>query len=201
MTVAWTYTSKARVSHSCDIAEADLYDEWIEWVEYLIDQRKGTTYVGVTTYNSEIYSGDDTSVIFVKHPPIVSVTELIVDGGQVGSGNFKVFDHYLELSQYPQTLISEALWSPNTFPRGVGNIELTYVGGSAIVPKNVELAATQMVSAIAMVASRQGADFNLKYSRVTENVGDAETMTERLGLQATLNSIMRAYLGPKVMLQ
>ena len=199
--MAWTYTTKAKVVSLSKCATADLQDEWSNWVEKLIDKWTGTTYVATTSYTSEVHSGDGTSSVFVDHPPIVSVSSIVVDDGAVASSEYVVFSHWVELTTYPTTLVADALYYTNAFPVGVGNIEISYVGGSATVPANVELAATQMVGAIAMVADRQGADLSLKYSRMTENTGDAETVTERLGLQATLRSIMRAYLGPRVMIR
>jgi len=199
--MAWTYTTKEIVSAWAKIAQADLLDQYSDWAEALIDDWQGTTYLGTTAYTDEKHSGDGSSVVFVDHPPIVSVSAITVSTGQVSSSEYEIFPYYIQLTTDPLTETSNALWRPNVWPEGVGNILISYVGGSETVPKKVELAATQMVSVIASVSERQGADLSLKYSRTTENLGDSETMTERLGLQATLRSIMRAYLGPKVQIR
>lgn len=193
MPTTWHYTTKAIVSAFSQIPEADLSDSYIEWVEKLIDNFTDTTYTGTTTY-TETYSGDDTGILPLKHKPIVSVSDLSVDDADFTSSDYKVYDEHIELVSTTQTEVSNALYRASVFPVGEKNISVTYIAGSAIVPKNVELAATQMVALIAMINKREGSDASLKYSKTTRNDGDSNTVTETYGLQSGLNSIMKAYL-------
>lgn len=193
--MSWVYTSKALVNANYQIPTADLTDAQCDWVEKLIDDRTRTTFTGVTTYTNEAHDGDGNGILTVDHPPIVSVTSLSVDDSVLDTSNYKVYDSWVQLVTTQMTDVSESLATDeNIFPKGEQNVTITYVGGSATVPKNVQLAATQMVATLALVTKREGSDASLKYSRVTRNDGDASTTTETFGLQNSLLDIMKKYI-------
>lgn len=193
--MSWVYTSKSLVNSFSQIPTTDLIDGYCDWVEKLIDDWTRTTYTGTTTYTDEPHDGDGNSILVVDHPPIVSVSDLSVDSSELDTSNYKVYDGWVQLVTTQMTDVSESLATDeNIFPKGEQNVTITYIGGSATVPKSVQLAATQMVSAIALVAKREGSDASLKYSRVTRNDGDSSTTTETFGLQNSLLDIMKKYI-------
>jgi hypothetical protein len=204
---SWHYTTPQQVTDLCGVPVGNLKDEWIQEVEDLIDRRVRTTFTGTTVYTDEMHSGDPSivgvgsAILFVKHPPIVSVSSLTVNSGSIASSQYKVFPYYLQLITGMWREVFGALYKPNTFPEGVGNILISYTGGSSTVPPKVRLCAKQMVATIALVAAHQGSDLSMKYSRVTETSGDTQTMSEKLGLQSSLNSIMNAYLSAGVLIR
>ena len=199
--MSWNYTTKSKVSTFSQIPQADIQDWHSDWVEKLIDDYMGFTMTATTTYTDEIHNGDGSSSLFVYHPPIVSVSALSVSDGEYTASDYKVFNEYIEIVQTGRTEIAATVYRPAVFPIGVGNVLITYIGGTTTVPKNVELAATQMVATIALVTKREGSDASLKYSKTTRVDGDTETTIQRFGLQSSLIGIMKAYLHPKVMAQ
>jgi hypothetical protein len=190
----WTYTSKAKVSHLSQIPEADLQDEWIDWVQAAIDDYEGTTYTGTTSYTEE-YSGDGTGILLLAHTPVVSVTSLAIEGGTYSASDYEVYTDHIELESSNPDEISGALGLNAIFPKGEKNISITYVAGNTVVPKRVEQAATQMVATIAAVNKREGSDLSIKYSRAKQE-GD-NTVTETYSLQSALESIKKKYLKRK----
>src|SRR3972149_2421174 len=193
----WTYTTKELVSGFAKVPEGELRDAWSNWVEDLINQHVGTSYTGTVTYTNEMHDGDGGSFLFVNHPPIVSVSALSISGGDMIPSDYKVYESFIELVGAPATEMSQALYRPSTFPVGAGNVLISYIGLSAAVPARVQLAGTQMVSLIALVNQREGADASLKYSKVTQTQGDTVTTTGSVGLQSGLMDIMKRYLPPK----
>lgn len=196
--MSWNYTTAQRVATFAKIPVAEIASDWSDWVEGLIDDYTGTSYAGTAVYTSEMHDGDGTSFLFVNNPPLVSVSALSVSGGGMVSSDYKVFETYIELVGSPITEMSQALFRPATFPVGVGNVLISYTGLSATVPARVQFAATQMISMVALVNQREGADNSLKYSRVTQTQGDIVTTTSQVGLQSGLLDIMKKYLDPKV---
>jgi hypothetical protein len=192
--MAWTYTSKIIVANFSKVPEGDLVDVWSTWAESLIDHHLGASYTGVQTYTEEMHDGDDTRFLFVNHPPIVSVTALSIGGGDMVDSDYKVYETYIELVN----LVNDNPTPEAIFPVGVGNVLISYTGLSGTVPGYVQLCATQMISMIALVNQREGADGSLKYSRVTQTQGDTVTTTSQVGLQKALMDIMDKYLPPKV---
>lgn len=195
----WHYTTKTKVNNMFQSQSAELQDEWIQWVEDLIDDWTKTTYVATASYADEVHSGDGTPVLFVDHPPIVSVSDLKLEVDtntdlSYTSADYKVFDNYIELINWRFSDISNALYQQNIFPEGVGNIKISYVGGSGTVPAKVEMCATMMVGAIYQTFKREGGDQSLRWGRVTRYEGDNPTTVEQAGLLGTLENIMKKFL-------
>ena len=193
--MSYNYTTKIKVSALSQIPTTDLNDEWSDWVEALIDEYVGESYTGLTTHTAEKHDGDGSGILFVDHPPIVSVSAMSVDASTLTDSDYKVYNSYVKIISDPLSSVSDALYQRTVFPEGQQNVSITYVGGSATVPKRIEMAATQMIAQIALVYKREGSDASLKYSRVTRNDGDVSTTTESFGLQGTLYDIMKKYLN------
>lgn len=198
--MSWNYTSKDKVVAFAQVPTGLLEDEWSDWVEALIDEWMGTTFVGTSAHLNELHNGDNTPTLFVDHPPIVSVSLLEVDGGNFVLPSYVTYPYYIELIESSDSQVSTSLYRSHVFPSGVGNVKISYVGGSSVVPKKVEMAATMMVTAIATYASREGADASLKWSRVITTDGTNQTQTESSGLPSTLDGIMKKLLPRKVLI-
>ena len=201
--MAWTYCTKAMVVALYAVDATILQDEWSDWVEALISEHYGYAYIGDTaTVTDEKHNGDGTSFLYVKYPPIVSVTSVSVGSTSptaLTSTSYKVFGDHIELINSPTSPLSLSMSGVRaTFPEGVGNVLTTEVSGLATVPGIVELTATQMVAEIAKVNKRGGADFTLKYTGQTNTRGQAMGVVAIRGLSATLQSIMKNNLRKRV---
>lgn len=201
--MAWTYCTKAMVTALYNIDADVLQDDWSDWTEALIAEHYGYAYIGTTaTVTDEVHNGDGTPFLYVKYPPIVSVTSVEVGSTTptaLTSTSYKVFDDHIELINSPTSPLSMSMSGVRaTFPEGVGNILVTYVSGLATVPGIVELTATQMIAEISKFNQRGGADFTMKYTGQTNTRGQAMGVVAVRGLSATLQSIMKNNLRKRV---
>ena len=201
--MAWTYVSKEIVASFFHIAESTLQDEWSNWAEALIAEHYGYVYIGTTsTITEEKHNGDGSSAVYVKFPPIVSVTSLALGTGTpstLSSSSYKVFDDHIELINSPPTPLSGAVYGYRaTFPVGVQNITITYVSGLAAVPTIVQFTAAEMIAELARFYKLGGADGSIKYSGPRSTLGQEQGVVARRGLAATLQSIMKNNLRKRV---
>jgi len=202
--MAWTYVSKEIIAALYKVEESDLKDEWSDWVEALISEHYGYAYVGATvTVSDEAHNGDGTPYLYVKYPPIASVTSVSVGSTTptaLTSTTYKVFDDHIELINSPTSPLSMSMSGVRaTFPEGVQNILTTYVSGLATVPKIVEFTAAQMIAEIAKFPQRGGADFTMKYTGQPNTRGQAMGLVAVRGLSATLQSIMKNNLRKRAL--
>ena len=201
--MAWTYCTKQNVAELYAIEEGTLRDAWSDWAEALISEHYGYEYIGTTaTVTDEMHNGDGTPFLYVKYPPIVSVTSVSVGSSTptaLTSTSYKVFGDHIELINSPTSPLSMSMSGiPATFPEGVGNVLATYVSGLATVPKIVELTATQMIAEMSKFKQRGGADFTMKYTGQTNTRGQAMGLVAVRGLSGTLQSIMKNNLRKRV---
>ena len=201
--MAWTYCTKEIVAALYTVEESDLQDEWSDWVEALISERYGYAYIGDTeTVTDEVHNGDGTSFLYVKYPPIVSVTSVEVGSTTptaLTSTSYKAFDDHIELVNSPTSPLSMSMSGVRaTFPVGVQNITVTYVSGLATVPTIVQLTAAQMIAEIAKFPQRGGADYTMKYTGQPNTRGQAMGLVAVRGLAGTLQSIMKNNLRKRV---
>jgi hypothetical protein len=193
--MAWSYTTKAIVTELYKFPEASLKDEWSTWVESLINEHMGYAYIGTSaTITDEKHNGNGSSSVYVKYPPIVSVSSLAIGSvtpSTLDSTSYKVFDDHIELIYSQVTELSTAIYGgKSTFPIGVQNITITYVSGLASVPAIVQLTATQMIGEIAKFTSRGGADNSQKFTPAAQTMGQSAGVVAVRGLSSTLQSIM-----------
>ena len=201
--MAWTYVSKAVVAALHTVSAATLQDEWSTWAEALIAEFMGYNTIGTTeTVTAEAHNGDGTSLLYVKYPPISSVTTLsigTVSPSAVSSSSYKVFSDHIELLNSPTTELSMAMSNQSFFfPVGVQNITITYVSGLATVPAIVQFTAAEMIAEISKYSQRGGADGSIKYTGARTTLGEEQGVAARRGLSATLQSIMKNNLRRRV---
>ena len=200
--MAWTLVSKATVANLHHLDTTSLQDEWSNWVEDMIKDHYGYTYIGTTTtISEEAHDGDGTPYVFVDNPPIVSVTTLAIGTittNAITSTSYKVYDDHIQLINDPRTHLASAMGGAfNYFPIGQQNIKVTYVSGLASVPATVELCAAQMVAEIAKFYQKGGADSNSKFLP-TQVMRDGRAYVLDRGLAATLSGIMKTLLRKRV---
>lgn len=191
--MAWEYTSKSIVSGFANIPEARLLDVYHTWVADLIDNWIGNSYRNSAEF-TETHSGDGSAMMHVNNPFIQAVSSLVVGGVSYSADEYMVTPYGVVLIQ------ADDDESERVFPNGVGNIVITYTGNAGTVPGAVQLAATHMVSVIAQVSIREGADLSNRYSRTIKTEGE-ETMVAVNGLQTTLTDIMKKYLPRRIFVE
>jgi len=96
-------------------------------------------YDGVLTYTTELYDGDGTTVLFLKHGPLVAVSELIITSGGV-EDTIPSTDYVAEL--FPAKI---TLTEGDAFIRGVQNVSVTYTAGHSTVPDIVQFAGVRLL--------------------------------------------------------
>jgi len=193
--MAWTYCSKETVAAIARIDADILRDEWSDQVENLIADHEGFATIGsTTTITEEAHDGNGSNRIWVKRPPIVSVTSVqlgSISPTTLSSSAYKVYDQYIQLVNSNTTSLAEAFDSTrNVFPPGTQNVLITYVSGLATVPARIELCAAVMIGEIAKVYRTGGADNSLKYRSQGITQGERTNVVADKGLLATLRSHM-----------
>ena len=100
----------------------------------LLDAYNGKieNYLGVTminsTYTTEKYDGNDTDSLFLKHYPIVSVSELIIGDDTLTASDFVIYDEgYLKIDSDTYSI----------FTKDVQNVSITYNAGWGAARANV----------------------------------------------------------------
>lgn len=188
--MAWTYTTRQICVNYSGLPEGIFRDEWSNWVEELISDRTGIEYIGSTVeISAEAHDGDGTDALFVKYPPVVSVTSMTVSDAAINAADYKVYDWGVRLVSSAGTELETAMEVTPKFPIGVQNVSITYVSGKSSVPKRIELMATLCICEIAKVASREGSDASIKYSEITEEMGERPAVYD-IGLHAKLMAIV-----------
>lgn len=201
--MAWTYASKEVVAALQHLSIEELEDEWSDWAEALIAEHYGYGTIGTTaTVTDEKHSGDGTPYLYVKYPPIVSVTSLefgTTTTNAITSTSYKVFDDHIELINDPKTNLAMAYDGPgNVFTVGTQNITITYVSGVASVPAIVQFCAAMMIAEIARYYKRGGADNSIKFAPQGRTEGQIRGVVADKGLAATLRSHMDNLLRKRV---
>lgn len=196
----WEYCSKSDVASYTGFSEDKLKDSWSSVVEGLIDEHTGLHYGDVTQY-TESYDGNGSDMLALVHRPIVSVASLSIDDVSIGSTEYVVYSSgYIRLvSGSPSGALEKALGSTSArFPVGEQNIDIVYTAHSSTVPAYVRLAAILMVSEMAMVAERAGADGSLAVSRAVQRAGESERSYRRsFDISGRLRAILSNTIGEK----
>lgn len=179
--MAWELCSKQDVIMLQSCREDELQDQWSEMVESMIRQHLGAPYLGTTqAVADEYHSGDGSTILKVRCPPILSVTSLKVNTLAIDTDEYVVFPAYVQLRF-------------ETFPKDVLNVVISYTSGGTEIDPTVKLAATAMVIAMLNYYRRMGADSSLKWGDPRDKQGE-EGPNLNIGLTSHLQQIMKRTL-------
>ena len=92
---------------------------------------------------TEVRSGTGGRIMFVKRPPIISVSSVYVNGNSISVKSSNVAN-YLNSEGYSFTGDHISLFG-FIFTRGLDNVQLTYMGGYNSVPYDIEQACIETV--------------------------------------------------------
>lgn len=194
--MSWEFCSKDEVISLSGLPENEIEDGWSDYVQDMIKEYTGIDYGSSNTY-TEDYDGTGTSVLRLKHRPVTSISSLSVDGTSMTSSEYKVYDTYVELVQNYGRPIQEAMGSTGSiFPVGQKNVSVTYVAGES-APRRVAFCAALMVTIIANVAKRGGADSIIPITRREREYG-VPVRAPLYGLHGKLYEVMESMLSAKV---
>lgn len=200
-----SYTTAQKVADFTGggVKATDIKTEWLEWADALIEEYCGTAFDGTTTYTDETYDGNGTDTLVLRHRPVVSVSSVKISDTALSSSAYKVYDWGIRLNNSPgvATSLPYQLLSPDgvtgdlRFPKGTQNIKVTYTAGRSTVPKEVEMAATMIVSKIALFSREGGGGASQRWSQAAvqygdPNIGPGITPSLQSEVQAILRSIL-----------
>jgi hypothetical protein len=188
-------TTKAKVAALTGLAEADIQDDWLTWVEDLLQQYLGAPFGTATA--TDVLDGKDRDVVFLSKRLVTGVTSVKVFGVALAASAYRLYGGpgYIRMvSQVPFTPTSGLL--PAVFPAGAQNVEVQYTYDNPVTPR-VEAAATQMVALIARTA-KAGL---LGTGGVSYRVGEVSvTNAAQVKLHDELVGIMKSMLGKRPLL-
>lgn len=183
--MAWELCSKDDVMAMTSVSEDELRAMWSEVSEQMIRDHMGTPNLGTSSViTAEIHNGDDTPMLMVREPIIMSVSAVRVSSGLITASDYEVFENYVELTSA-------------VFPKGLHNVEIDYTSGGAVIAR-VRLTATLMVIACLNYRRRRSADTSSKFAVPDSNTGE-ETPSMNVGLVSHLQQIMEQSLERQVM--
>lgn len=94
--------------------------------------------------HTEIHSGTGSQVLFVRNPPIISITSLYVNGNAIGAKSTDP-TQYLNSNGYSFSEGHVSIFG-YSFDRGLDNIQITYRGGYNAAPSDLEQACIEAVA-------------------------------------------------------
>jgi hypothetical protein len=179
--MAWKLCSKEEVILIHPYPVADLKDFWSEVVETLIREHMGSPHLGQSTViTNETHSGDNTTILIVRKPPIISVEALRISATAMVSTGYVVFQNHIQLVA-------------QRFPEGTLNVQVDYTSGDLTVSPTVKLTAAAMIAAMINYRERYGADSTMKWGSGDQESGET-TPNLNVGLTSHLRTIMRRML-------
>lgn len=179
--MAWELCTKEEVISIHHAPLDELPDLWSEIVEDMIRTHMGAEYYGTSqVIIAETHSGDNTNILLVRSPPIISVEELRVSAIALVSTGYVIFPNHITLRA-------------QNFPEGTLNIQIDYTSGVLTVKPKVKLAAIAMIAAIMNYQGRYGADSSVKWGTGDQQVG-MENPNVKIGLTSHLVVIMKRLL-------
>lgn len=146
---------------------------------------------GVQTYTSELYDGDDSNLLALRHSPVVKITAVAIDGESIPVGEVKVYENFLKLDEgveYNPRLRSTS----RLFPRGSQNVSVSYEAGYATVPAEISHACILQVMYLMNLGNRQGV-----ISEGNNNAGTTTTYAQA-ALCPSARVACNRYKRPKV---
>lgn len=179
--MAWELCTKEEVVSIHHAPLDELPDLWSDIVEDMIRTHLGAEYYGtLQAIIAETHNGDNTNILLVRKPPIISVEELRVSAIALVSTGYVIFPNHIALRA-------------QNFPEGTLNVQIDYTSGTAIVKPSVKLAAIAMIAAIMNYRGRYGADSSLKWGTGDQQIGE-ENPNIKIGLTSHLKVIMKRLL-------
>ena len=179
--MAWELWSKEEVISIHHAPLDELPDLWSEIVEDLIRTHLGAEYYGTSqVITAETHSGQNTNILVVRKPPIISVEELRVSAIALVSTGYVIFPNHVALRA-------------QNFPEGTLNVQIDYTSGTVTVKPSVKLAAIAMIAAIMNYRGRYGADSSIKWGTGDQQIGE-ENPNVKIGLTSHLTIIMKRLL-------
>ncbi|MDB4726019.1 phage gp6-like head-tail connector protein [bacterium] len=151
------------------------------WCRVKIKQRTFTEY----------HPGQGYSYVFVDNPPIISVTSVYDDIDRGFSSSYLVDSSYYTTDGSYAGEGRIQLWQGKLyFQEGIMNVKVTYSGGYAAVPDDVEMACNALVSMWYNIREKQGL--------ASETIDDYRyTMADEKEVQqGGMPSHIQALLGP-----
>ena len=179
--MAWELCTKEEVVTIHHTKLDEIPDLWSDIVEDMIRQHLGADYYGTSQpITAETHDGDNTNILVVRKPPIISVEEVRVSGIATPATSYIVFPNHIALRA-------------QRFPTGVVNVQIDYTSGQVTVRPLVKMTAISMIAAIMTYQGRYGADGSVKWGTGDQQIGD-ENPNKRIGLTSNLTVIMRRLL-------
>ena len=187
--MAWNLCSKADVISIHPTQESVLQDFWSDSVEAMIRRHVGNPNLGtIRAVANEAYSGDDSMILMVKQPPVISVEALRINGVPLQASDYLVIPNGIQLRY-------------QVFSEGNLNVLVSYTSGTYLdsitglgnIDPVTRLCAAAMIVAILQYRGRAGADSSIKWGSAEPKEGTNGPNMD-IGMVDNLTTIMRRLL-------
>jgi len=195
--MAWELFTKEDVEIEFGVPSDNLVDAHYNQAIAIAEDWMDKKISGTATYTDEAHDGDGTDTLFVDHPPIVSVSDLSVDGSTQGNTTYKVYKTHVRIKTISPTEVEAALWGREAvFPVGRQNVTITYVGGTATadVTEMVKTGLKMIVAQLALMKERGGSDASMALDFAQARQGEDTVVPSEMSIER----IARRFFGRRV---
>lgn len=190
--MAWELISKLEVSKLTGARETDLRDMWYDMAVGLIERLTGINHIGTTATIVEVSNGDGTGLLTVRKPPITSVSSIFVDGDLIPVESYTVYETYIQLKD--NALFGSGI--SDNFPKGKGNIQVTYVSGTS-GDSSIKLTIALLVKELVNFALGEGAETKIQFYKPGKSNATEEPLIQ-WGVHGKMVGIVHSMLGYKM---
>lgn len=189
--MAWEAVTKAECAALAGCSEDDIIDEWYDYVVGYIAKYGNHWHPADPTPVTELRNGSGALRTHVSKPPVYSVESVTIDGSEIPA-EYVAFDSagiYLITRSY-QTI-------PNyKFSRGVKNVELSYVSGTAEATGDVRMAIALMIKELVNQSTAEGANSRILMFKPNRADAIADPLVE-WGIHGKLMGIVNDLVGKR----
>jgi hypothetical protein len=190
--MAWEIVSRAEVSSVSGMNADELRDDWYNMVVGILHEvTPYELFHTTTTITDEVHDGDGTNLLVVNRPPIVSISSISIDGVAVSSTCYTAYGNFVKLSPSEENLLTPI------FPKGVGNVTISYTSGFSTVPTDIKLGVINAIEIIALHKKRGASTADLRYDSAADQDGSPEPGVPYASLAYTIRKILRTSIGRK----
>lgn len=146
---------------------------------------------------TELYDGDGTEDLWLKRPPVTSVTSVTVDGDLLPADEYLVEKGTGCLRLVDGASVGDILGTSALWPTGKLNVQVVYRGGFAVVPEDLKETAILWASQLFNVARNRSGGV------LSRTIGDfSETFVQGSANNAAspdwVRKALRTYILPRL---
>lgn len=149
------YTTAQQVADYLNVDVVNIKTEWLEWSTAYIETFTCQRFCEVTVTEKYDIESTNQEELMLDNYPIISIIELKDDGVALLTTDFLIYEDTGFIKLADEFTGTSNLLQPGPFTFGRQKVEVNYIYGYTVVPKDIEWAATVLTSSMASTALKQ----------------------------------------------